>query len=106
MINNEGVKMANEAKLLFQEAEINRFLQLTLKTYLQLKKQGRDKLARMVLRVGSETAEIRMKQLGIKPYKVYCPKCRKQIKNGLGVEFVNDIGMCYMCDHLESDHDY
>ncbi len=96
--------MTDEARILLQESEINRFLQVTQKTHSVLKKQGRDDLARRILRVGSEQAQVRMKLAGISSHKVYCPKCKKQIRDGQEVEFVNEIGMCYLCDHVE--HDY
>ena len=101
----KGVKisMMNKLSITSEEIAINGLLQLTLKTYFALKRKGKGDLATTVLRIGSRNAILRMEQAGIKSHKVFCPKCKKQIKEE--VEFVNETGRCLRCDHLEGDYE-
>ncbi len=89
-----------------KEADINRFLQLTLKAYLSQKKKGNDKIATDILKIGSDHARFLLDFYGIKSHKVYCFSCGKQAKNGPDIESINFAGECLVCNHLRSDHEY
>lgn len=93
----------NNLNLQLQEAEINKFLQLTLKAYISLKKRGQDKVAIDVLRVGSDHAQFLMDFYGIKSQKVFCSSCGRQMTAGPDIESVNFAGECLGCDHIRHE---
>jgi len=92
--------MTDEARILFQEKEINKSLKSTLKTYFALKRAKRDDLANAVLQFGSTTAKSLMLLAGIKSKKVFCKQCGRQLKYGYEIEFYKKYGFCLSCDHI------
>lgn len=34
-----------------------------------------------------------------------CPQCKKETDNSTAIEFIEKIGICPACDHLETDVD-
>lgn len=90
----------DESQMILNEAEINKFLQITRRAVDKLESQGRHELAQAILGYSSNQALLSLDLLGIKSHRVYCPSCGKQAKTGADVEAVDFIGECLSCDHL------
>ena len=85
------------------EQQINEYLGLTLKLYLQLQKQHRYELASAILQHASYQSDI-----GLDLYKIRnryrkfsCPVCGQAKSNKLDQESIRKVGMCFNCDHLQ-----
>lgn len=87
------------------EQAINHYLQATLRTYLILKKKGKDELANALLVAGSAHADFCLEAAGIrKTYmKVSCPRCRRLLSSAFDIISVKGSGRCLSCDHIEGD---
>lgn len=86
-----------------QDTYLNEFLKKALDTYDFLIAHNKPVEASKVLRTSSLAAEMYMVVHGMKPEKVFCSKCRRQLKTAFEVEFNREVGSCSKCDHLQTD---
>ncbi|MGH7204542.1 MAG: hypothetical protein ACREHC_08955 [Candidatus Levyibacteriota bacterium] len=61
--------------------------------------KGNTEMALHILQITSMIALLNLP----KSHPVICSSCKKQLHNGIEVEFYNNVGMCMTCDSVYSD---